>query len=98
MNLNPLYHWRRYKELSLEAARIRSRDNFVEKINEQLIKRNEELVLEKLELVKQIDTLQAQLNEITQGSAIIARHSHKPSKCKRGKRTNQYPKGLKVLP
>ncbi|MDY2948150.1 hypothetical protein [Mannheimia varigena] len=89
MNLNPFYHWGKYRsqemaikfislkfdELSCENHRLKEQINHLETQNNTLLRRNEELVADKQDLLKQIDELHEQ-----ELKPIIVKHIHKHKK------------------
>lgn len=85
MNLNPFYHWGKYRsqemaikfislkfdELSCENHRLKEQVKHLETQNNTLLRRNEELVTDKQHLLQQIDELHEQ-----ELKPIIVKHSH----------------------
>lgn len=79
MNLNPFYHWKRYRLLQAENERLREQARYIANHNYTLLQRNEELVRDKQELLRQLD----EYLEL-EHQPIIVKHSHRNKK--RGKK------------
>lgn len=55
MNLNPLFHLRRYREQAVQITRLSAKLAGLETQNNTLLQRNKELQAEKQNLLKQLD-------------------------------------------
>ncbi|MDD0824606.1 hypothetical protein PTQ27_09065 [Mannheimia sp. AT1] len=75
MNLNPFYHWKRYRLLCAENERLREQAKYIANHNNSLLQRNEELVKEKQKLLRQLDEYHEPEHQ-----PIIVKHSHRNRK------------------